>query len=173
MDKRLTRIARLGLSALGSAQCAGAYAVSRVLFHADHTGMPDDTAEQLWRKAVALADKGIGTESEQQRLLVFSLPSLSASLVVWCVLQLFRAPQGFSPGGAHSSKQKAQSQQKVRVKRQAAAQQLARRNQTDRQRGLQGATRTGGGGKQGKQRHRREPQEDSCMVPWPCLHLAL
>ena len=32
--------------------------------------------------------------------------------------------------------------------------------QTDRQRGLQGATRTGGGGKQGKQRHRREPQED-------------
>ena len=31
---------------------------------------------------------------------------------------------------------------------------------TDRQRGLQGATRTGGGGKQGKQRHRREPQED-------------
>ena len=32
--------------------------------------------------------------------------------------------------------------------------------QTDRQRGLQGVPRTGGGGKQGKQRHRREPQED-------------
>jgi hypothetical protein len=31
---------------------------------------------------------------------------------------------------------------------------------TDRQRGLQGATKTGGGGKQGNERHRREPQED-------------
>ena len=31
---------------------------------------------------------------------------------------------------------------------------------SDRQRGLQGATKTGGGGKQGNERHRREPQED-------------
>ena len=33
-----------------------------------------------------------------------------------------------------------------------------------RQRGLQGATRTGGGGKQGKQRHRREPQVDRTQL---------
>ena len=63
VNKRLTRISRLGSSAFGGAQCTGAYAVSRVLFHAGHTGMPDDTAEQLWRRAVALADKGIGPES--------------------------------------------------------------------------------------------------------------
>ena len=29
---------------------------------------------------------------------------------------------------------------------------------------LQGATRTGGGGKQGKERHRRKPQEDHCTL---------
>ena len=68
VNKRLSRVSRLGLSAFGRAQCAGAYAMSRVLFHAGHTGMPDDTAEQLCRKAVALADKGSGPDSGQQRL---------------------------------------------------------------------------------------------------------
>lgn len=66
VGKRFDRLAKLGLSAFGRAQCAGSYGVGRVLFHAGHTGMPGDTAQQMWSQAVDLADRGLGPGSRDR-----------------------------------------------------------------------------------------------------------
>ena len=75
--QRFSRLAKLGLSVFGRAQCAGAYGVSRVLFHAGHSGMPGEIAQDLWRKAVALVDRGVGPDSQRR-----SLPGVHSQLLV-------------------------------------------------------------------------------------------
>jgi hypothetical protein len=65
---RYSKLARLGLSVFGRAQTAGAYGLGRLLYHAEHAGLPCEVAERLQRATVALVDRGLAPASGERRL---------------------------------------------------------------------------------------------------------
>ena len=52
------RISRAGLSVFGRAQAAAAYGVSRILYHVEHLGLPDEVGEEIHCLTSRLVDKG-------------------------------------------------------------------------------------------------------------------
>lgn len=58
--KRFAKIAKLGLSIFGRANAAGTYGLGRLLYHAEHAGLPGEVGLALRHQTVALVDKGLG-----------------------------------------------------------------------------------------------------------------
>ena len=73
------RISRAGLSVFGRAQAAAAYGVSRILYHVEHLGLPDEVREEVHRLTSRLVDKGqVALRAWQQH---WPLPGIPSALL--------------------------------------------------------------------------------------------
>ncbi|PNW87897.1 hypothetical protein CHLRE_01g006450v5 [Chlamydomonas reinhardtii] len=66
--RRLRRVAHLGLSVFGRASAASAYCTSMVTWHMEHSGLPDDIAQELERLVARVVDRRLAPDSTEKRL---------------------------------------------------------------------------------------------------------